>query len=491
MKNRKIVIAAAAVIIIAGIAAVAAKTLLGTGGGQQGGPGGKGGPGGPGGGQQQEVSYTVVKTEKPHYGNVSVSSSLTGTVEASDVVHIYAKASGDVTEVNVIAGDTVEAGQTLMTINTEQVESAQNQLDSAKVNLDSASSTLSRMQILYNGGDITAQEFEQYQDQYKSAQLSYESAKINYDKQVSYSTITAPISGRVESVGVEVYDNVSMNTELAVISGEGEKRITAYVSERMMQNLREGDEIQVYKNGNEYAGRLTEISSIVDSATGLFKVKAELENTDDIATGSSVKIIMVTDRAENAMLVPVDAIYYSGGNAYVYVVEDGVARMRSVEVGLYDSDVAEIKSGLTDDDNVVSTWSNNLYEGASVRLYDEVYGSEASSAEGADANADNPDNSGNPAPEMNSAAAPSEQPAKSEAPAEEAEDKNAVMPSDNSAEAEAPSAEADTVSANAEQPTEPAVQAESSAPDEAAAPADNAADNTEETQADTVETAAE
>lgn len=488
MKNRKIVIAAAAVIIIAGIAAVAAKTLLGTGGGQQGGPGGKGGPGGPGGGQQQEVSYTVVKTEKPHYGNVSVSSSLTGTVEASDVVHIYAKASGDVTEVNVIAGDTVEAGQTLMTINTEQVESAQNQLDSAKVNLDSASSTLSRMQILYNGGDITAQEFEQYQDQYKSAQLSYESAKINYDKQVSYSTITAPISGRVESVGVDVYDNVSMNTELAVISGEGEKRITAYVSERMMQNLREGDEIQVYKNGNEYAGRLTEISSIVDSATGLFKVKAELENTDDIATGSSVKIIMVTDRAENAMLVPVDAIYYSGGNAYVYVVEDGVARMRSVEVGLYDSDVAEIKSGLTDDDNVVSTWSNNLYEGASVRLYDEVYGSEASSAESADVNAenaDNPDNSGNQAPEMNSAAAPSEQ------PAEKAEDKNAVMPSDNSAEAEAPSAEADTVSANAEQPTEPAVQAESSAPDEAAAPADNAADNTEETQADTVETAAE
>ena len=297
-------------------------------------------------------------------------------------MHIYAKASGDVTEVNVIAGQTVQAGDVLMTINTEQVESAQNQLDSAKVNMDSASSTLNRMQILYNGGDITAQEYEQYQDQYKSAKLNYESAKINYDKQVSYSTIQAPISGTVESVGVEVYDNVSMNAELAVISGEGEKRITTYVSERMMQHLREGDEIEVYKNGNQYEGQLTEISSIVDTSTGLFKVKAELENTDDIATGSTVKIIMVTDRSENVMLVPVDAIYYSGGNAYVYVVRDGVAKMQSVEVGLYDSEVAEIKSGLTDDDDVVSTWSNNLYDGASVRLYDDVYGADA------DANAD-------------------------------------------------------------------------------------------------------
>ncbi len=398
MKNKKIIIAVVAVIVIIGIAAVAVKSLTGAKGGQQGGPRGMGGPGGMGGGQQ-EVSYTVVKAEHPHYGDVSVSSSLTGTVEASDVVHIYAKASGDVTEVNVIAGDTVETGQVLMTINTEQVESAQNQMDSAKVNLDSASSTLSRMQILYNGGDITAQEYEQYQDQYKSAELSYESAKINYDKQVSYSTIKAPIAGTVESVGVEVYDNVSMNNELAVISGEGEKRITAYVSERMMQNLREGDEIEVYKNGNKYAGRLTEISSIVDSATGLFRIKAELEDTGDIATGSSVKIIMVTDRSENVMLVPVDAIYYSGGNAYVYVVRDGVAKMQSVEVGLYDSEVAEIKSGLTDDDNVVSTWSNNLYDGASVRLYDDVYGAEAGAAESAADKMAAPDAAANVAPD--------------------------------------------------------------------------------------------
>ena len=370
MNKKKLIIAGTAAVVIIAAAAIIAKSLTGgnavggKGGGMLGGQGTKGGPGG----QQQEASYTVVKTENPHYGDVSVSSSLTGTVEASDVVHIYAKASGDVTAVNIAAGDTVEAGQEIITIDTEKVESAKNQLDSAKLTLDSASSDLNRMQLLYNGGDITAQEFEQYQDKYKSAKLSY-------------SSITAPISGRVESVNVEVFDQANMNQELAVISGEGEKRITTYVSERMMQNLSAGDEIKVIKNGEEYTGHLTEISSIVDSDTGLFKVKAELENTDDIATGSTVKIIMVTEKSENVMLVPVDAIYYSGGDAYVYVVEDGVAHMKSVQVGLYDTEVAEIKEGLTDTDVVISTWSNNLYEGASVRLYDDVYAENASAGE--------------------------------------------------------------------------------------------------------------
>ena len=386
MNKKKLIIAGTAAVVIIAAAAIIAKSLTGgnaggvNGGGMPGGQRGKGGHGG----QQQEASYTVVKTENPHYGDVSVSSSLTGTVEASDVVHIYAKASGDVTAVNIAAGDMVEAGQEIITIDTEKVESAKNQLDSAKLTLDSASSDLNRMQLLYNGGDITAQEYEQYQDKYKSAKLSYDSAKLNYDQQLSYSSITAPISGRVESVNVEIYDQANTNQELAVISGEGEKRITTYVSERMMQNLSAGDEITVIKNGEEYTGHLTEISSIVDSDTGLFKVKAELENTDDIATGSTVKIIMVTEKSENVMLVPVDAIYYSGGDAYVYVVEDGVAHMKPVQVGLYDTEVAEIKEGLTDTDVVVSTWSNNLYEGASVRLYDDVYAENASAGEQAD-----------------------------------------------------------------------------------------------------------
>ena len=97
-----------------------------------------------------------------------------------------------------------------------------------------------------------------------------------------------------------------------------------------------------------------------------------MEDTDEIATGSTVKIKLVTGRAEDAMLIPVDAVYYNGGEAYVYVYRDGTANMTAVEIGLNDSDYAEVLSGLSEDDLVISTWSSNLYEGAAVRLREDM-----------------------------------------------------------------------------------------------------------------------
>ena len=161
---------------------------------------------------------------------------------------------------------------------------------------------------------MSEQEYEQYVNAVKTAQLQYESARLAYGKQMEYSKVTAPISGRVESCDVETYGRVSQSSQLCVIAGDGESRITFYVTQRMMQNLREGDGVEVYKNGNTYKGAISEISSMVDEGSGLFKVKAQVEGTDEIAIGSTVKLSLVTQRAENAMLVPVDAIYYSGGD---------------------------------------------------------------------------------------------------------------------------------------------------------------------------------
>ncbi|MCI8660155.1 MAG: efflux RND transporter periplasmic adaptor subunit [Lachnospiraceae bacterium] len=333
--------------------------------------GGMKGAGGAPGGMTQEASVTVVKASVPSKGDLSLSTGLTGTVEAADVVYVYAKTTGDVTAVHVKAGDVVTAGQVLCEIDTEQVDSARNSMEAAQVSLAQAQSNLDRMQLLYSSGDLSEQEYEQYSNSVKSSRLQYESAKLAYERQVEYSRITAPIGGRIESCDVEIYDRVNQSGQLCVISGEGESRITFFVTQRMMKNIREGDVVEVEKNGETYQGRISEISSMVDESSGLFKVKAELNHTEEIPIGSTVKLNLVTERAENAMLVPVDAIYYSGGDGYVYLYQDGTAKMTPVEVGLYDSEYAQILSGLNETDMVVSTWSSNLYEGAKIRLKGE------------------------------------------------------------------------------------------------------------------------
>ena len=271
-------------------------------------------------------------------------------------------------------------GQVLIEIDTEQVDSARNSMDSAAVTLSEAQSTLSRMQLLYNSGDLSDQEYEQYSNAVKTAKLQYESAKLSYDKQVEYSTVTAPISGKIEDCDIEVYDRVTQSQELCVISGEGENRISFYVTQRMMKNISVGDKMEVEKNSKTYDAYISEISSMVDSETGLFKIKAQIDDMGEIAAGSTVKLNLVTEHAENAMLVPIDAIYYSNGEAYVYLYQDGKAVQTKVVVGLEDSEHAQITSGLTGSELVVSTWSSNLYEGAMIRLNEEVKDTEMKTA---------------------------------------------------------------------------------------------------------------
>ena len=406
MKKRNIILCTAAgVVVVAAAAGVIVMKGNSSGGGTQGGMGGPGGMD-----MQQETQTTVVRAEEPETGSIYLTTELTGTVEPDDVVHVYAKASGDITAVNVKAGDTVTKGQVLFTIDTEQVANEKNSVDSAQVNLQEAQSDLARMQILYDGGDLSEQEYEQYTNAVKTAQLQYNSAKTSYDQQVSYSSVTAPISGKVESCSAEVYDRANMNGELCVISGEGEKKVTFYVTQRMLENLAVGDSLTVEKSGNTYNAMIDEINTMVDDSTGMFKVEAQLTDTDNnAATGSTVKLTVTTGKAENVMTIPVDAVYYSGGNAYVYLYEDGKAKKASIEVGINDDDYVEVTDGLSADDLVVSTWSNNLYEGADIQLSgsgDSQAAPDSQNAPAGEPNADAPaDGAGGETPAADNSAA--------------------------------------------------------------------------------------
>lgn len=374
-RKKKSAAGAAAVAVLFLVVSVG-KTISG-GGNRGGGPGGM-----PGGMAMMNDTIPTVSVVTPETGSIELSTSLTGEVEPSDVVYVYAKASGDVTDVLVKAGDTVQAGQVLLQIDTDQVDTARNSMESAQVSYAQAQDTFNRQQILYANGGISEQEYQQSANSVKTARLQYESAKMAYDKQVEYSTITAPIAGVVESCDVEVYDNISMSTQLCVISGEGNKRLSFQVSERVKENLEAGDPVEILKNGKTYTGTITEVSSMADSSTGLYKTKAEFDGAESLSTGSVVKVSVISQEAHNVMTIPVDAIYFTGSENYVYVYEDGVVHKAALEVGLYNSELAEVKSGLSWDDQVISTWSADLYENAKAKL---ASGGETAAATASDA----------------------------------------------------------------------------------------------------------
>ena len=308
-----------------------------------------------------------VTVENPLKRDIVLESGLIGTIEPSDILYVTPKVAGEIQQVLVSAGDVVKQGQALCKIdNKKQIDNAKIQMDSAAVALQNAQSNLNRMQVLFASGDISAQSFEQLQVQARSAQLQYQAAKLGYDTQVEYSTVTAPIGGKLESVNMELHSMVSQSSQLCVITGEGVKKVSFSVPERIKVNLELGSRIRLQKQGTEYEAEITKMADMISPQTGLFEVEASIEEGDGLAPGSTVKLFVVSDYTRDAITIPVDAVYYDGGDAYAYTCEGSTVHKVPVETGIFDEERIEILSGITMQDKVIVTWSSELYEGSQV-----------------------------------------------------------------------------------------------------------------------------
>lgn len=317
------------------------------------------------------VQEAIVETENPKISSITLKTELIGKIEPEDVVYIYLKIVGKVTELNVKAGDQVTKGQQLCVIESSAVDTSKNQMDTAKLALEQANEKLNRQTILYQGGGISEETYRQYQDAVTSAELSYRSAKTQYEDALSNSRITASLDGTVETVGVTLYNSVSSDKPVCVISGQGAKVVSFSVTDRIRKHLTEGESITVNQDGKEYTGSIYEISAMADSTTGLFPVKARLNQNADgeaLTTGSMVELSVVSDQANQVLTVSADAVYQDEDQAFVYTYSDGIVHKTLVETGISDETVTEIRSGLTEKDQVLSTWSSDLYDGAQVQL---------------------------------------------------------------------------------------------------------------------------
>lgn len=319
----------------------------------------------------EAVAPPAVKVENPEIADIELFRSLTGTIEPSDLIYVIPKAAGEITAVYVKNGDYVTEGQLLCEIDTKQVDAAKLQLEAAEVQLKDAKTNLERMRVLYASGDISAQAFEQVESGAKGAQIQYDSAKLAYDYQIEFSSITATIAGKIESSNMEVHGMASQTNPLCVISSEGTKVVDFAITEAILDNVKEGDQIRIEKSGSEYTGTITEVNTMVDAATGLFKVKASVENGDALINGATVKLYVTSDKADRVLTVPVDSVYYDNGAPYVYTFQDGIIHRKDVETGISDSERIQIFSGISLDDFVITTWSPELYEGAPAVLSDE------------------------------------------------------------------------------------------------------------------------
>ncbi|MBE6003568.1 MAG: efflux RND transporter periplasmic adaptor subunit [Lachnospiraceae bacterium] len=327
------------------------------------------------------VTVTTLST-----GTIERETSLMGTIQPSDTYHVMPKTSGEIIEIFVQNGDQVKQGDPIARIdNQKAIDSAKAAYDSANASLqasqnqaNTATDALNRMTPLYQAGDVSPQTYTSTlnsanaaQSQAAAARAQVNSAKLQYDTQVEYSTVTAPADGTIQNQNMTLNAPVSQSSELCVITGSGQRKVKFSVTEDVLNNLSQGQKVTVEKNSTVYEGTITDLSRLVDSSSGLFSVEAVLSHAEALTDGVAAKVQLVSATARDALIVPVDYVYYSSGNPYVYVYENGIARRAFITLGITSDSEYQVLDGITGSDMVVSSWTEDIYDGASVRIIDE------------------------------------------------------------------------------------------------------------------------
>lgn len=264
------------------------------------------------------------------------------------------------TDANV---DAAKAGYDQAQIAFDQVDSQLSQLetqrDSLKAQKETAEGTL----------DIT--QGETYNETVASLQAGLAQAQVGLDSaayQQSLYTLTAPISGTVESVGLTKNGMASASSIAFTISNKNTMQVTFYVTEDVRDEFTAGQAVTVSRGSSTYGGTITEIGNAVDMQKGLFKVKATIYDMPDLASGVTASITTTCHSAKDVIVIPCDAVYYENGDAYVFVARDGTAVKTPVETGIYDDQNIAITSGLIEGQQVITTWSANLIDGCAITV---------------------------------------------------------------------------------------------------------------------------
>ena len=320
-------------------------------------------------------------------GDGAVTRSFSGAATTDRILTLSFRSSGVITRLDVRLGDRVSQGQLLAELDNVAArlayEQALSQLNSAESQMNTARLALERTRALYESGNAALSEYENARNAYSTAEAGYASAERSVEiqqEQIGYGRILAPATGTIASVSVEEGENVSPGQPVAVLNAGGDMQISLGLPETVINRVSSGIETRVTfaaLPGEEFTGRVSEVSPSVDRATATYPVSvAVVDATDAIRTGMAATVTFefeAVDQAVGALIVPARAVGEDADGRFVFVIEGGegdigTVRRRTVTVGRLGADGFEITSGLERGERVAIAGLQTLLDGQQVTV---------------------------------------------------------------------------------------------------------------------------
>lgn len=372
---------------------------------------------------QESVSGERLRTAVVSRGDFVRDISVQGRVVAAVSPTLYASQSGTIT-FEVESGDSVHAGQTLATIESpelqnqllqeqarlsslqielerQRITSRQQQLqsqkgeDSAAIALKAAQREMSRAETAYTQGAMTAVDYEKAQDDLQTAELLHKHSLLDTEldaerlefelqtrqlsveqqdllvndlrRQVGELIIASPVNGIIGNLAVEQKTNVAKNQPVLSVVDLTAFEVEVQISESYADDLAIGMQAEVRAGSDIFASTLVAVSPEIISNQVTGRVRFNDRVPEGLRQNQRLTTRVLLEEKFDVIMVQRGQFFDSGNGRIAYVVEDGIARRRTITAGATSLSSIEILQGLMPGETIVIS-STDLFNSAEAVL---------------------------------------------------------------------------------------------------------------------------
>lgn len=308
-----------------------------------------------------------------------------GNARASASVAIVPRVSGEIVAINFVEGQDVKEGQALLQIDPRPYEAILKEkkgaLARSEAQFAKALEDRRRYAKLVNNGYVSREAFEQTSTDAESLRatvLSDKAAVENAQLDLSYCSVTAPISGRIGALQIHKGNMIKSGSTEAIVNIDALE--PCYVNFSIPEanlplvqaQLATGPVslVATAQGGQPQKGLLTLIDNNVDSKTGTIPLRGTFQNSDrQLWPGQYVEVSIPLGNFENALILPSKAVQTGRDESYIYVVnDDNKAEYRKIKVLFVNNGESVVEGDVKAGEKVVVEGQVRLAPGIPVRI---------------------------------------------------------------------------------------------------------------------------
>lgn len=344
---------------------------------------------------EKKIEIVPVKTVPSQTMELDRTLELTGNIRPELEVEVSFKIPGQIIrDIFVDTGQYIQAGDRIAILEKDSIMAKMNQagaaLDLARANNSQAETNFEvlikdkqRIQNLYRQKAISRQQLDHMEAQVKTAgetkklaqaQIKQASATVR-ELEIAYNdhTLLAPISGYVSKKYVDRGSMSAPGAPVIRISKEDSLKIITQVTEKEFVQVQKGMPVEIRVDAipdKSIQGSVSLVSPTINPESRTGEIEIHVDNKEKLLKAGMFARVALSLGKKQATVVSRDALLKIPGTGgyYVYVVEEGKAVQKNIEIGIEQEKIIEVIRGIKPGENVVVTGQNRIREGVPVTM---------------------------------------------------------------------------------------------------------------------------